>query len=229
MNTKRPHIFICSGVSLDGKITNYKNEQSEIAKNDEDRELVYECRAKADAVMIGGNTLILDDSKLTMKTDKWRKNRIKNGLTPEPKKVVIISDAGKINLNSDFLDTGDADKIIFTTEKTKQRKVELLSKKSKVFVLGEKKVDIRKAVYVLKKECVNNLMVEGGGELIASLFAKKLIDEAYVKIGNLLLGGRSTKTLVEGDGLDKPIPYVKFKNIKSTENYVIVHGPVAYE
>jgi 2,5-diamino-6-(ribosylamino)-4(3H)-pyrimidinone 5'-phosphate reductase len=43
-------------------------------------------------------------------------------------------------------------------------------------------------------------MVEGGGSLVASLFAHGLVDEFSVFVGNLVIGGKDAPTPVDGRG-----------------------------
>ncbi len=66
---RRPFVFLSTAMSLDGKLSNFKKEQIEIAVND-DKKFREECRIIADAVMVGGNALIKDDPELNIKTKK---------------------------------------------------------------------------------------------------------------------------------------------------------------
>lgn len=223
---KRPFIFLCTGMSLDGKLSNYKKECSPIS-SDDNRDMLYDARIEADAIMIGGNTLILDDSSLTVKTEERRNKRIANGKLPEPMKVAVISDAGNLNIEGDFFNKGDGSKIIFTTTKTSLEKIGEIKKKAKVHVIGNERVDLEKAMEILKSEGVENLLVEGGGELIASLLETDLVDEIRLKIGDLIIGGRTSATLVDGKGFDiLSAKKVEFINVEKQGNCIIVKAKV---
>ena len=134
-NFKKPFVFLCTGMSLDGKLSNYKKECSPIS-SDDDREFLYDHRIIADAVMIGGNTLKLDDSGLTVKSPERQNKRIKLGKPKEPMKVSVILDASDLKTSGDFFDKGSGEKVIFTTRKTSENKINEIKKKAKVFVLG---------------------------------------------------------------------------------------------
>lgn len=219
---KKPYVLVCTAVSFDGKISNYKKQQIEIAEDD-DKDLLYETRIITDAVMIGGNTLRIDDSGLTVKTEERRKKRKKLGKTEEPAKVVIISDANKIKTEGAFFNRGKAEKIIFTTRKTSDKKISDLKEKSKVYVLGKSKVNLTKAMEILYDLGIRHLMVEGGGILNFSLLKDNLIDEINLKIGNLIVGGEKSKTFMEGRGFDiLTARKVKFKKIIKKPNYIII-------
>jgi len=51
-------------------------------------------------------------------------------------------------------------------------------------------------------------MVEGGGELIFSLFEAGLVDELRLFVGPKIIGGRDAPTLADGEGFvaDFPTP-----------------------
>jgi 2,5-diamino-6-(ribosylamino)-4(3H)-pyrimidinone 5'-phosphate reductase len=53
----------------------------------------------------------------------------------------------------------------------------------------------------LKKQGVDRLLVEGGGELNWLLLREDLIDELFFTLAPSLLGGRDAPTPIEGEGL----------------------------
>ena len=52
--------------------------------------------------------------------------------------------------------------------------------------MGDKRVNLKKALETLYGLGVKKLLVEGGGELIFSLLKDNLVDEINLKIGNLI-------------------------------------------
>lgn len=223
---KRPFTFLCTGMSLDGKLSNYKKEQIDICTND-DKKFREDHKIIADAVMVGGNTLIQDDPSLTVKTKERQRKRIKLGKSPEPIKVGIISNANNLKIKGDFFNKGNAQKIIFTTTQTSKRKINELKSKAQVFTLGKKEVDLKKAMNALYKLGVKKLMIEGGGELIFSLVKNNLVDEINLKIGNLLVGGRNSVTFIGGQGFDKlNVKKVKIIKLDKKPNYLTLKAKV---
>lgn len=221
MVEKRPFVFLCTAMSLDGKLSTFERKQAEIA-TDDDKEMMYKCRIKADAVMVGGRTLFLDDPGLTVKTEERQKERLKLGKTNDPFKVAVVSDISNLNTGGDFFNRGDTKKIIFTTAQSPKDKIEELRKVCDVYVYGEKKVDLKKALSKLSELGVKSLMVEGGGELLFSLFKYNLVDEINLKIGNLILGGRDAPTLADGAGFtQEQAKRVKLIDLERKENYLI--------
>ena len=213
-------------MSLDGKLSNYKKEQIEITSND-DKKFREDFKVIADAVMVGGNTLVQDDPSLTVKTKERQRKRIKLGKLPEPIKIGVVSNANSLKTKGDFFNKGEALKIIFTTTQTPESKIKEIKKKAKVFVLGKKEVNLKEAMGILYKLGVRKVMVEGGGELIFSLFKDNLIDEINLKIGNLIIGGRNSVTFVGGHGFDKlTAKKVKFVKLSKRPNYLILKAKI---
>ena len=224
--TNIPYVSVCTGMSLDGKISNYKKECSAIS-SDDNREMLYDSRITADAVMIGGNTLRLDDSGLTVKGLHRQKKRIRLGKSPEPIKVCVISDANGLKTNGDFFDKGNGEKIIFTTNKTSPEKINEMGKKARVFVSKNNNINLKNVLKILYKMGVKKLLIEGGGELISSLLKENLIDEINLKIGDLILGGRNAVTFCEGDGFDKlNVKKVKFTSVYKEKKHLVLKASV---
>lgn len=219
---KRPYVFVCTGISIDGKISTYERKQTEIATND-NKDMLYDCRVRADADMIGGRTLMADDPGLTVKSDIRIQERIKNGKTPEPMKVAVISNANDLKTDGAFFTRGEVEKTIFTTKLTSEEKVKELEKYCRVYILGDNKVDLNLALEKLSELGVKILMVEGGGELNYSLIKDNLVDEINLKIGNRIIGGRTAPTLCDGDGFNsEEIKNFKIESVVPMENSVII-------
>lgn len=228
MKNKKPFVFLCTGISLDGKLSNYKKEQIDICTND-DKRFREDHKIIADAVMVGGNTLIQDDPSLTVKTKGRQRERIKLGKSSEPIKVGVISNANKLKIKGDFFNKGNTQKIIFTTTQTSKRKINEIKFKARVFTLGKKEVDLKKAMNILYELGVKKLMVEGGGELIFSLIKNKLVDEINLKIGNLLIGGRNSVNFIGGQGFDRlNAKKVKIVRLIKKPNYLTLKAKIIY-
>lgn len=187
-------------MSLDGKISTSGKGQVKIS-NEMDMERVDRLRAESDAILVGSNTVAMDDPKLTVKSERLRKERIRKGLPENPIKVMIGS-IKEIKFDSDFLGYGNAEKIIFTTEKEDSGKIRRLMEKAKVFVLGKERVDLKKMVGILSDLGVRRIMVEGGGTLNFEMLKEGLVDEIYVAVASKIFGGRNAPTLVDGEGFN---------------------------
>ena len=196
----RPFVFINVAVSADGKMDTFQRKSSSISSA-EDKARVMRLRAEADAVMVGGKTLLGESPKLTVKDPALRAERIAKDLPENPMKVGVVSRAN-LKTDGDFLTAGPARRVIFTTTQTPPEQINILSNLGvEVHILGEKRVDLIKALETLHQLRVRRLMVEGGGTLNFELLRLGLVDELSVYVAPKIFGGGSAPTMADGDGL----------------------------
>jgi 2,5-diamino-6-(ribosylamino)-4(3H)-pyrimidinone 5'-phosphate reductase len=187
-------------MTLDGKIDTVARKGAKIS-SPADWERVDRLRAAHDAILVGGNTLLAEDPRLTVKSETLRADRIARGLAPAPAKVGIVSQA-VLSANSQFLTDGGGEVFVFTTERTAPEQLDLLRDAgAKVFILGQTRVDLPAAFAILEQHGIASVLVEGGGRMIAALFAAGLVDEIHVYIAPLIFGGATAPTLADGKGM----------------------------
>lgn len=198
----RPFVFINVAMTADGKIDTFQRRGSAISSA-RDKDRVDRLRAEADAVMVGGKTLLEEDPKLTVKSETLRAERTGRGLSPNPIKVGVVTEA-RLRPDSDFLNTGPADIVIFTTRWTSKQQVSLLmSRGVDVYVDEAEKVNLPKALETLKQIGVERLMVEGGGTLNFELLRLGLVDEVTIYMAPMVFGGATAPSLAAGAGLER--------------------------
>lgn len=198
----RPFVFINVAMTADGKIDTFQRRGSAISSA-RDKDRVDRLRAEADAVMVGGKTLLEEDPKLTVKSEALRAERTGRGLSPNPIKVGVVTEA-RLRPDSDFLNTGPADIVIFTTRWTSKQQVSLLmSRGVDVYVDEAEKVNLPKALETLKQIGVERLMVEGGGTLNFELLRLGLVDEVTIYMAPMVFGGATAPSLAAGPGLER--------------------------
>jgi 2,5-diamino-6-(ribosylamino)-4(3H)-pyrimidinone 5'-phosphate reductase len=187
-------------MTVDGKIDTFERRGAAISSQ-RDKERVDRLRAETDAVMVGGRTLLDENPKLTVKSADLRAAREARGLAPNPVKVGIATNAN-LKPASDFLTTGPARIVIFTTQKTSKEQLEFLHARGvEVIVHNTERVDLPKALHTLKEIGIDRLMVEGGGTLNFELLRLGLVDELTAYVAPLVFGGESAPTLAVGSGL----------------------------
>ena len=198
----RPFVFINAAMSADGKISTHLREQVRIS-GDLDFRRVDRLRCEADAIMVGVGTILSDDPSLTVKSEEFRKKRLDCGRDENPVRVVIDSLA-RTPPGADILRKGAGRRIVFVSGSASAERVDALSTAgAEVVVAGEQgapRVDLAAALRHLHDMGIRRLMVEGGATLNWSLINLKLVDEIYIYIGSLILGGSMAPTLVDGAG-----------------------------
>ena len=197
-----PFVFINAAMSADGKISTHLRKQVRIS-GDLDFHRVDRLRCETDAIMVGIGTILSDDPSLTVKSEEFRRMRLDSGRDENPVRVVIDSLA-KTPPNADILRKGAGRRIIFVTESATSERVDALSTSGAEVVIADgqdgERVDLAASLKHLHGTGIRRLMVEGGATLNWSLIEKGLVDEIYVYIGSLVIGGSVAPTLVDGAG-----------------------------
>lgn len=199
---ERPFVFINIAMTADGKIDTFERKGAAISSR-HDKERVDRLRAESDAVMVGGRTLLDEDPKLTVKSEALRAERLARGLSPNPIKVGVVSEAN-LKPDSMFLNTSPARIVIFTTHRTSRDGLAFLRAHGvDVYVHDSEKVDLSKALGTLKELGIQRLMVEGGATLNFELLKLWLVDEISAYIAPMIFGGESAPTMAAGSGLER--------------------------
>ena len=198
----RPFVFINVAMTADGKIDTFARKGAAISSQ-RDKERVDQLRADSDAIMVGARTLLDEDPKLTVKSEALRADRVARGLSPNPVKVGVVTEAN-LKTQSKFLHEGPARVVIFTTNRTSKDKLALLrSRGVEVFTHGSERVDLEKAMETLRDFGIQRLMVEGGATLNFELLRLGLVDEVMAYVAPVIFGGESAPTMVAGAGLER--------------------------
>ena len=225
----RPHTFINVAMTADGKLDTFERKGSAISSR-RDKQRVDELRAGADAVIVGGRTLLDEDPKLTVKSTALREERVRRGLGPNPIKVGIVTSAD-LQPDSDFLNAGPARIVIFTTERTSKEQVELLCARNvEVFIHGSERVELSLALDQLYELGARRVMIEGGGTLNFEFLRLGLVDELMIFIAPLIFGGEHAPTLAAGLGLARNEAIaLKLENVETHEDGVLLHYKLSRE
>ena len=197
----RPFVFINSAMSADGKISSFEHTQVRIS-GQADKARVDLLRAESDAVMVGVGTVLADDPSLRVKSASSREARRKRGQPEEPLRVVADSRA-RTPPFAKILGPGC---ILAATSIASQERLDSLSSKCEIMVCGKGRVDLVELFSRLFDRGVKRLMVEGGATLNWSLLNLGLVDELYVYMGAMLIGGENAPTLVDGRGFKEHFP-----------------------
>jgi len=200
----KPRIILNAAMTLDGKIAT-KTGNSEISGK-EDLLRVHRLRTECDAIMVGINTVLADDPRLTV-------HKISADPAENPVRVVVDSQA-RTPLEARVL-SGDALTIIAVSKKAPLARLEKLSQHAKIMVCGDERVDLECLMDNLMSLGIDSLMLEGGSTLNYSMLSHGLVDEVRVCLAPMIVGGSQAKTLVDGAGMDYMSQAVKLKLIKS--------------
>ncbi|WP_430506008.1 2,5-diamino-6-(ribosylamino)-4(3H)-pyrimidinone 5'-phosphate reductase [Haloparvum sp. PAK95] len=192
------HVVVNAAQSVDGKLATHRREQLRIS-GPEDFDRVDRLRASVDAIMVGVGTVVADDPHLTLDEEDRRVERLRNGRPGNPARVVADS-TGRTPTDARILDDAAETFLLISEATDEDRREALADAGADVIVAGEERVDLAAGLDALSDRGIDRLMVEGGGELIFSLFDAGLVDELSVYVGSMVIGGRDAPTLADGDG-----------------------------
>jgi 2,5-diamino-6-(ribosylamino)-4(3H)-pyrimidinone 5'-phosphate reductase len=195
---RRPCTIVNMAMSADGKISSVARRQVRIS-GEGDRARVDRLKAESDAVMVGIGTVLADNPSLTVKSEELRRERVSRGQAENPARIVVDS-RGRTPPGADILHRGPGERIIAVSERAGEEAAGRFRGLATVLVAGKEEVDLPLLMALLHDRGIGRLMVEGGGSLVASLFARGLVDEFSVFVGNLVIGGKDAPTPVDGEG-----------------------------
>ena len=204
----KPYVILNSAMTLDGKIAT-RTGSSEIS-GPEDLLRVHRIRKELDAIMVGINTLLADDPRLTV-------HKVSSDKSDNPLRVVADSKA-MTPLNFRILND-EAPTIIAVSQKASEEKVKALKQVGEnvdVVLAGEDRVDLTLLMDELAQRGIRSLLLEGGSTLNFSMLQEGFVDEVRVCVAPMISGGVKSKTLVDGEG----VAYMKDAyKLKLKKNY----------
>jgi len=213
-------VVVNAATSVDGKLSTRERRQIRIS-GDADFDRVDRLRAAADAVLVGVGTVLADDPHLGVKSEDRRVERLRNGRPANPARVVADSRA-RTPPDATLLND-DAETYLLVSAAAPDDRVTALREASATVVeAGDDRVDLPTALDALADEGVDRLLVEGGGELIYSLFDAGLVDELNVFVGSLVVGGRDAPTLVDGAGFVDEFPTLDLVSVDRLDDGVVL-------
>ena len=219
---KRPFVFINSAMSADGKISSVEHRQIRIS-GQADLARVDLLRAKSDAVMVGVGTVLADDPALRIKSKALRQARMEQGGPENPLRVVADSLA-RTPPGARLL--GDGCLVAVSRSAPAEREARL-SQECEIIKCGEARVDLALLMSELCMRGVKRLMVEGGATLNWSLVKAGLVDELYVYMGALLIGGSEAPTLMDGPGICRDFPLLMLRSVETLDEGALIKWSVA--
>ena len=183
-------VIVKFAMSIDGKIATWTGDSKWISSK-LSRVFVHRLRTDVDAVIVGANTAFRDDPALTS-----------HGVGGNPVRIVIDPRL-RVPLNRRVFDA-TAPTIIFHTSANSVTKLAALRRKKILAVrLRQKngKIKFQDIIARLYDYSIFNVLIEGGGETIASALEARVVTDILVFIAPKIIGGKSAITPVEGSGV----------------------------
>jgi diaminohydroxyphosphoribosylaminopyrimidine deaminase/5-amino-6-(5-phosphoribosylamino)uracil reductase len=186
----RPFVLLKAGLTLDGRIATASG-RSKWITSPEQRRAARRMRRLFDAVLVGIGTVLADDPLL-----------LPAPRTRRPMLRVVLDSRLRIPVGSRLVRTAGprAPLWVLTRVKAGRRRRRLEAAGVTVIALraGRGLLPPRAVLRELFARGVSSVMVEGGGEVLGSFLAARLVDEIALFRGPLLLGGRGSRPAFGG-------------------------------
>ncbi len=178
-----PSVTLSYAQSLDGSIAAEPGKPLQLS-NPKSQALTHRLRSMHDGVLVGINTLLSDDPRLTV--------RLVAGKNPQP---VVVDSRLRSPLKARLLRPPCVPPIIATTEGASAiREKRLLAAGADVARLPSQPdglVDLHMLLRHLYELGIRSLMVEGGAGVITNFLACQLVDQMVITIAPQFVGGLS--------------------------------------
>lgn len=180
--------------------------------NRHDQWLMALARARADAVVVGANTLRTESEHewsagyIFPEDEEAFGNFRKAENRKELPLQVIVTRSGDVKADAEIFQSGKHKILIATSKLGSERLAKLNLANTEIMEFGETDVDLAKLYRHLHQNLgCQSILCEGGPKLYASLVAAKQLDEEFLTYSPVLIGGGvsgSRPGLLEGIGLE---------------------------
>ena len=204
-------------MSADGKIADSQRQAARFASTGDRAHLEAQI-SLTDAVIFGAGTLRAYGTTLSVSNPKLLQARQKQGRPPQPLQIVCSASAN-LDPNLRFFRQPIPRWLLTTTKGAQYWQTLERDKFEKILVADPQDdggINWPCAFRQLASFGCQKVAVLGGGKLIASLLAEDLINELWLTICPIILGGMTSPTPVDGRGLltAKPLLLIEVKHIQ---------------
>lgn len=206
----KPYVTAKFAMSLDGKIATASGESQWIS-SPASRLRGHQLRNQSDAILVGTNTVLADDPRLTTRLPDTSHVR-------HPLRVVIDA-RGRIPLHAQVFNPELPGETVLAhgphldvslRETLTARGIDTLS----VPVQPHGGLDLDRLLEALAKRGIMNLMVEGGGTLLGALLMQGLIQEVWGFVCPQLIGGAAAPSPFAGMGFQSLDDAARLENLE---------------
>ena len=168
--TSRPRVIVNVAMSLNGMIAGKSGERVNISSA-YDWERVYKLRSSVDAIVVGANTVIRDNPKLSI-------NHVENDIQKLPTRVILDANL-RVPRNANVFD-GSMRTIVFTEKSDEIQNAEMMQRKRHELLVDNLLTEFSSFGF-------KRILVEGGKSVISEFVSSGNVDEFYLYVGDILI------------------------------------------
>lgn len=211
--------IVVLAMSVDGKIADRDRSPARFGSPTDKKHLERQV-AQADGVLFGAETLRAYGTTLLVKDPDLLKQREQQGKPPQPFQIVC-SASGDLDPQFPFF-RQSVRRWLITTQAGHTQWLDR-PEFEQIFTF-EQSPDWGKLLAQFKQFGLETLVISGGGSLIAALLEADLIDELWLTVCPLILGGTTAPTPVSGTGFPAALaPWLELQSVQTIEQEVFLH------
>jgi len=224
ITTGRPFVIAKFAMSIDGKIAT-KTGNSKWISSESCRKYVHMLRHCADMVMVGVNTIIMDDPRLTARGCNG-----KGGQTKQQPIRLVVDSKGKTPVDAQLFKQPGKTMLAVIKPFSSDNHFKYGKIGAEIIEISEEDgmVDLDEMMQILGKKQVVTILTEGGSSLLGSLFDRKLVDKVLTFVAPIVIGGSKARTAIGGKGVNEIEEAFRLKNVEihNFSNNVLMSGYV---
>jgi len=202
IQTQTPYVVLKYAMTLDGKLAAYTG-ASQWITGEAARQHVHTLRGRYRAIMVGVETVITDDPRLTC--------RLEGGRNP----LRVICDSRlRTPLGAKVVRTaGEIPTLIATCSNNLQRIGRYTDQGVQVVTLPDRdgRVDLKELMRYLGQQQVDSVLLEGGASLHWAALDSGIVHKVMAYVSPMLLGGGGAPSPVGGQGFPHPDQAIRLK------------------
>ena len=215
-------------MTLDGKICTSSGD-SRWVSGEESRRRVHEMRNEYMAIMCGIGTVLADDPLLNVRlTDETLAKMGKKEFEIRQPIRIVVDRRARIPMESNLVATAhEMPLVVVYGSMADEEKLEELREAG---VMLWNCNTIMELVQRAGAEKIDSILLESGGTLNEALLKERLVDEVMAFVAPKIVGGKASRTPVEGDGVEMMADAIELTDttMETFGNDVMITGLVKY-
>jgi len=207
VRTKRPFVIVKCAATLDGRIAT-KTGDSKWVSGKESRETVHRLRHAVDAIMVGVNTVKIDDPSLT--------TRLAGEKGVDPGRIILDTQLS-VPENAKVLQLdSSADTTLVVGPSISEAKKNRTERDGVRIIRSPLKngvIDLSRLMDALGASGITSLLVEGGARVIASALQQQIVDKVIFFYAPKILAGDDGVPICRGPGAALMRDSILLKNL----------------
>lgn len=183
---RRPHVYLGMVASADGAAT-VEGHTADLG-GEADRVAFHRLRETCDAILVGAGTIRAERYGPARRDPATVQRRRDRGLADTPS-IAVVSASLRLDLDAPLFTDPDRRPVVLTVEDADEDRRAALSRHAQVVVAGRGRVDLAAGLGLLHEQGMHRLLCEGGPTLNAGLLAADRVDEIFLTVTPVVVGG----------------------------------------